>query len=94
MQEINPAEFVFEEKIGVAGFCVVGAAHLSQVMIAGAPSYSVLKKSVAKSRLLENAIDSRMRIKTKTCSDIRQKSCRFYWRALLHITIACDFFEL
>jgi hypothetical protein len=49
--------------------------------------YSVLQKSVAKSRPLENAIDSRMRIKTKTYSDLRQKPCQFYWHGLLHITI-------
>jgi hypothetical protein len=50
--------------------------------------YSVLQKSVAKSRPLENAIDSRMRIKTITYSDVRQKPCQFYWHGLLHITIA------
>ncbi|MFN4895712.1 MAG: hypothetical protein ACK5GN_04605 [Pseudomonadota bacterium] len=32
-------------------------------------AYSVLQKSVAKFRVLENAIDSRMRIKTTTYSD-------------------------
>jgi hypothetical protein len=51
------------------------------------PGYSVLQKSVAKSRVLENAIDSRMRIKTTTCSDVQQKTCQFYWHGLLHVTI-------
>jgi hypothetical protein len=36
--------------------------------------YSILQKSVAKSRLLENAIDSRMRIKTITYSDVLAKA--------------------
>ena len=49
--------------------------------------YSVLQKSVAKFRLLENAIDSRMRIKAITYRDVRQKPCQFYWHGLLHITI-------
>ena len=51
-------------------------------------AYSVLQKSVAKFRLLENAIDSRMRIKAITYRDVRQKPCQFYWHGLLHITIA------
>jgi hypothetical protein len=51
------------------------------------PFYSVLQKSVAKSRVLENAIDSRMRIKTTTYSDVQQKPCQFYWHGLLHVTI-------
>jgi hypothetical protein len=37
-------------------------------------AYSILQKSVAKSRLLENAIDSRMRIKTITYSDVLTKA--------------------
>ena len=41
--------------------------------------YSVLQKSGAKSGLLENAIDSRMRIKAITYSDLEQKPCQFYW---------------
>jgi hypothetical protein len=49
--------------------------------------YSVLRKSVAKSRPLENAIDSWKRIKTTTCSDVWQKPYQFYWHGLLHITI-------
>jgi hypothetical protein len=36
--------------------------------------YSILQKSVAKSGLLENAIDSRMRIKTITYSDVLTKA--------------------
>jgi uncharacterized protein Veg len=36
--------------------------------------YSVLQKSVAKSRLLENAIDSRMRIKAISYSDVLTKA--------------------
>ncbi|MFO0417469.1 MAG: hypothetical protein ACK5Y6_09295, partial [Pseudomonadota bacterium] len=48
-----------------------------------------LQKSVAKSVLLENAIDSRMRIKTTTYRDVQQKPCQFYWHGLLHITINC-----
>ncbi|MFN4895727.1 MAG: hypothetical protein ACK5HO_08050 [Pseudomonadota bacterium] len=49
--------------------------------------YSVLQKSVAKSRVLENAIDSRMLIKATTYSDVQQKPCQFYWHGLLHVTI-------
>ncbi|MFN5061493.1 MAG: hypothetical protein ACK5GN_01475 [Pseudomonadota bacterium] len=49
--------------------------------------YSVLQKSLAKSRVLENAIDSRMRIKTTTYSDVQQKPCQLYWHGLLHVTI-------
>jgi hypothetical protein len=51
---------------------------------------SVLQKSVAKSVLLENAIDSRMRIKTTTYRDVQQKPCQFYWHGFLHITIRDD----
>ncbi len=51
-------------------------------------AYSVLQKSVAKSVLLENAIDSRMRIKTTAYRDLHQKPCQFYWHGLLHITIS------
>jgi hypothetical protein len=36
--------------------------------------YSILQKSVAKSGLLENAIVSRMRIKTTTYSDVLTKA--------------------
>ncbi len=36
--------------------------------------YSILQKSVAKSRVLKNAIDSRMRIKTITYSDVLAKA--------------------
>ncbi len=36
--------------------------------------YSILQKSVAKSGLLENAIDARMRIKTITYSDVLTKA--------------------
>jgi hypothetical protein len=50
--------------------------------------YRLLQKSIAKYGLLENAIDSRMRIKTTTYSDVAQKPCQFYWQGLLHITIA------
>jgi hypothetical protein len=39
--------------------------------------YSVFQKSVAKSVLLENAIDSRMRIRTTTYRDVQQKPCQF-----------------
>jgi hypothetical protein len=39
--------------------------------------YSVLQKSVAKSVLLENAIDSRIRIKTTIYRDVQQKPCQF-----------------
>jgi hypothetical protein len=49
--------------------------------------YSVLQKSVAIYWLLENAIDSRRRIKTTTYSDLQQKPCQFYWHGLLQITI-------
>jgi len=48
---------------------------------------SVLQNSGAESRLLENAIDSRMRIKAITISDLEQKPCQFYWHGLLQITI-------
>ncbi|MFN4895369.1 MAG: hypothetical protein ACK5GN_11720 [Pseudomonadota bacterium] len=50
-------------------------------------AYSVLQKSVAKSRVLENAIDSRMLIKTTTYSDVQQKPYQFYWHGLFHVTI-------
>ena len=59
----------------------------SRYITQGLQNYSVLQKSVAKSRLLENAIDSRMRIKLISYSDIRQKPCQFYWHGLLHITL-------
>ncbi len=36
--------------------------------------YSILQKSVSKSRFLENAIDSRMRIKTITYGDVLTKA--------------------
>jgi hypothetical protein len=49
--------------------------------------YSVLQKSAAIYWLLENAIDSRRRIKTTTYSDLQQKPCQFYWHGLLQITI-------
>jgi hypothetical protein len=49
--------------------------------------YSVLQKSLAAYSLLENAIDSRRRIKITTYSDLQQKPCQFYWHGLLQITI-------
>jgi hypothetical protein len=49
--------------------------------------YGALQKSVAKSRLSENAIDSRMRTKTTTYSDVRQTPCWFYWHGLLRFTL-------
>jgi hypothetical protein len=42
---------------------------------------------VAKSGLLENAIDSQMRIKATTYSDVQQKPCQFYWHGILRVTI-------
>ncbi len=36
---------------------------------------------------MENAIDSRTRIKTTTYRGLRQKPCQFYWHGLLQITI-------
>ena len=50
-------------------------------------TYSVIQKSVAKFLLLDNAIDSRMRIKTTTYSDLRQKPCQFHWHGLLQVAI-------
>ena len=43
---------------------------------------------------MENAIDSRMRIKTITYSDLRQKPCQFYWHGLFQITIEADVDEV
>lgn len=37
---------------------------------------------------MENAIDSRIRIKSTTYSDIQQKPYQFFWQRLLHITVA------
>jgi hypothetical protein len=42
---------------------------------------------VAHASSLKVAIDSRMRIKTTTYSDVQQKPCQFYWHGLLHFTI-------
>jgi hypothetical protein len=42
---------------------------------------------------LESAIDSRMRIKSTTYSDVQQKPCQFYWHGLLHITIGRGFLQ-
>jgi hypothetical protein len=42
---------------------------------------------MAKSRFLGDAIDSRMRIKTTTYSDVQQKPGQFYWYGLLRSII-------
>jgi hypothetical protein len=49
-------------------------------------------KARSESRLLENTIDSRMRIKTITYSDLRQKPCQHQWQGLLQITLEKQFY--
>ncbi|MFN4895730.1 MAG: hypothetical protein ACK5GN_08760 [Pseudomonadota bacterium] len=64
---LKPQKSIFEFTLRARKITIPGALATQFHEISGlAADYSVLQKSVAKSRVLENAIDSRMRIKTTT----------------------------